>query len=59
MKAFIVKTFEVLFKVIGVLLACNLMGAALRDLQSRAFNSKNVGLVSILNVNQQLVGSPK
>lgn len=59
MEAFIVKAFEVLFKAVGVLLVCGLMGNVLSDLQARAFNSKRVGLVSMLKVNQQLVGKTK
>lgn len=59
MEAFIVKTFEALFKLVGVLLVCGLMGSVLSDLQTRAFNSKRVGLVSMLKVNQQLVGKTK
>jgi hypothetical protein len=56
MEAFVVKTFEVLFKAVGILLVCGLMGNVLSDLQTRAFKSKRVGLVSMLKVNQQLVG---
>ncbi len=56
MEAFVVKTFEALFKVISVLLICGLMGNVLSDLQTRAFSSKRVGLVSMLKVIQQLVG---
>lgn len=56
MEAFLVKTFEVIFKAVGVLLVFGLMGNVLSDLQTRAFNSKRVGLVSMLKVNQQLVG---
>lgn len=56
MESFFVKVFEALFKTVGVLLVCGLMGSVLRDLQIRAFHSKRIGLVSLLHVNQQLVG---
>ena len=59
MESYIIKVFEALFKTVGVLLVCGLMGSVLGDLQARAFNSKRVGLVSMLKVNQQLVGKTK
>lgn len=56
MESYVVKVFGVLFQAVGVLLVCGLMASVLTDLQTRAFNSKRVGLVSMLKVNQQLVG---
>jgi hypothetical protein len=59
MESYIVKVFGVLFQAVGVLLFCGMMASVLTDLQARAFNSKRVGLVSMLQVNQQLVGKTK
>lgn len=59
MESYVVKVFEALFKAMGVLLVCGLMGSVLGDLQARALNSKRVGIVSMLKVNQQLVGKTK
>lgn len=59
MESYIIKVFGVLFQAVGVLLFCGLMASVLNDLQVRAFNSKRIGLVSMLHVNQQLVGGTK
>ncbi len=59
MESYIVKVFGVLFKAVGILLFCGLMVSVLTDLQARAFNSKRVGLVSLLQVNEQLVGKTR
>jgi hypothetical protein len=59
MENFIVKTFGALYQAVGVLLFCGLMASVLGDIQKRAFNSKQVGLVNMLSVNQQLVGKTK
>lgn len=59
MENFVVKAFVVLFKMVGMLLFCGLMASVLSDIQKLAFSSKRVGLVNMLEVNQQLVGKTK
>ena len=56
MESVIFKIFEALFKTVGVLLVCGLMATVLGDLQGHAVKSKRLGLASMLQVNQQLVG---
>lgn len=59
MESYIVKVFGGLFQLVDILPFCGLMASVLTDLQARAFNSKRVGLVNMLQVNQQLVGKTK
>lgn len=59
MESFIFKFFGVLFRMVGVLLFYGLMASVLVDLQKLAFQSKRVGLVNMLHINQQLVGRTK
>lgn len=59
MENVVVKFFEVVFKTVRILLFCGLMAGVLSGLQKAAFHSKHIGLVSMLQVNQQLVGITK
>lgn len=59
MESVIVKFFGAIFNSIRILLFCGLMAGVLSGLQKAAFHSKQVGLVSMLQVNQQLVGKIK
>ena len=59
MESVVVKFFEVIFNFILILLFCGLMAGVLSGLQKAAFHSKNIGLVNMLQVNQQLVGKTK
>lgn len=59
MESIVVKIFMVIFRMVGILLFCGLMVSVLLDIQKLAFNSKRVGLVNMLNINQQLVGRTK
>jgi len=59
MGSVVVKFFEVVFKTVRILLFCGLMAGVLSGLQKTAFHSKQVGLVSMLQVNKQLVGKTK
>lgn len=59
MESLIFKLFETLFRIIAVLVATGLILVALIDVQKRAYDSKKRGLVSLLQVNQQLVGKTK
>ncbi len=56
METLIFKFFGVLFRLVGILLLTGAMVSVLSDLQKKAFHSKQVGLVSLLKINQQLVG---
>jgi multisubunit Na+/H+ antiporter MnhG subunit len=57
MESYIVKVFAGLFQAVVILLFCGLTASVLTHLQVRAFSSKRVGLVNMLQVNQQLVRS--
>jgi hypothetical protein len=59
MEAIVFKMFGVLFRVVGVLHVTGTIASALVDLQKHAYNSQRLGLVSMLRVNQQLVGKTK
>ncbi len=56
MESLIFNLFGRLFKFVGVLIVGGVMVFALMDIQKRAFDSKSTGLISMLRVNQQLVG---
>ena len=57
MENVIFRVFEVAFKTVGMLLLVGLMTTVLTDLQRRAFDSKKVGLISMSQINHQLVGT--
>lgn len=59
MEGIVFKLFEGIFKTVRVLLFCGLIAGVLSGLQKSAFQSKKVGLVNMLQVNQQLVGRTK
>lgn len=59
MEGLIVRIFENIFKAMQILIFCGLIAGVLGSLQKSAFQAKKVGLVSLLNVNQQLVGNIK
>lgn len=46
----------ILFGLVKALMIAGLFVSVLSSLQAKTFHSKRVGLVSMLNVNQQLVG---
>ena len=56
MVGIIYKFFEITFRLVGILLLTGLLVSVLLDLQKKAFNSKSVGLTSMLKINEQLVG---
>jgi hypothetical protein len=57
METLVLKAFTVIFRMVGILLVAGTMAAVLGDLQKLAFDSKRHGLVSMLNINKQLVGN--
>lgn len=59
MESLIIKTFQFIFKLVVSLMMCGMLVSVLSDLQAGAFYSKKVGLVSMLHVNEQLVGKTK
>lgn len=59
MEAIVFKLFETLFRLMGILIVTGAIANTLLDLQQRAFDSKRVGLVNMLSINQQLVGKTK
>lgn len=59
MEALVFKVFSTLFETAKFLLVAGLIAAVLLDIQQKAFSSKTTGLVSLLKVNQQLVGKTK
>jgi predicted lipid-binding transport protein (Tim44 family) len=59
MESVVVKFFEAIFNSVRILLFCGLMAGVLSGLQKAAFHSKQFGLVSMLQVNQQLIGRTK
>lgn len=59
MESIIFKTFQTVFNLVGVLMLTGTLVSALADIQKFAFNSKRVGLASMLRVNEQLVGKTK
>lgn len=59
MESLAIKTFQLIFKFIVNLMMCGMLVSVLLDLQTAAFHSKKLGLVSMLHINQQLVGKTK
>lgn len=59
MEAIVFKVFGVLFRVVGILIVTGTIATVLGDLQVRAFRSQHIGLVSLLSINQQLVGKTR
>ena len=59
MESLIVKIFQVVFKLVVTLMISGTLVTALMDLQKVAFQSRRTGLLSMLKVNQQLVGKIK
>ena len=59
MEGIIFKVFGALFRLVGILIFTGTIATVLGDLQKRAFHSRRAGLVSMLSVNQQLVGKTK
>ncbi len=48
--------FQTLFRFVIALMVAGVFVSVLSDIQKRAFENKRIGLVSLLKVNQQLVG---
>lgn len=59
MESIVFKFFEALFNAVRVLLFCGLMAGVLSGLQKSAFQSKQIGLINMLHVKQQLVGKTR
>jgi len=59
METIVFNIFGSLFRFIGVLIVGGTLIAMLTDIQKKAFESKRVGLTSMLKINQQLVGKTK
>ena len=59
METIIFRAFSVLFKMAGILMVAGTLVCVLTDIQKKAFNSRKVGLVSMLKINEQLVGKTK
>ena len=59
MESIIFKIFQAVFRLVGILMLTGTLVSALADIQKIAFNSKRVGLTSMLKVNEQLVGKSK
>ena len=59
METIIFKVFVAIFRLVGILIFTGTIATALIDIQKKAFDSKHMGLVSMLSVNQQLVGKVK
>lgn len=59
METIIFRAFSVLFKIAGILMVAGTLVCVLTDIQKKAFNSRKVGLVSMLKINEQLVGKTK
>jgi hypothetical protein len=56
MDGIIFKVFGAIYKLVGILIFTGTIATALGDLQTKAFHSKQVGLVSMLSINRQLIG---
>jgi hypothetical protein len=56
MENFIVNAFATLYRFVTFLIITGTIATALCDIQKRAFRSKQIGLISMLSINQQLVG---
>jgi len=56
METIIFNFFGILFRMVGLLIVGGVLVAVLTDIQHKAFDSKHTGLISLLQVNQQLVG---
>jgi len=59
METIVFRFFGVLFKFIGILIVGGTMVAVLTDIQKKAFDSKRIGLTSMLKINEQLVGKTR
>ena len=59
MEGIIFKGFQFLFRFVVVLLVAGTFVSVLTDIQKKAFENKKIGLVSLLKINQQLVGKTK
>lgn len=59
MESIIFRMFQAIFKLVVILAMTGALVGVLKDLQRLAFDSKRVGLTSMLKVNQQLVGRTK
>lgn len=56
METIVFRVFEVTWRLVGVLIVGGTFLTVLSDLQEKAFQSKKVGLTSMLKINEQLVG---
>ena len=59
MEGIVFKAFQFLFRFVVVLLVAGTFVSVLTDIQKKAFENKKIGLVSLLKINQQLVGKTK
>jgi hypothetical protein len=59
MESLVFKIFEALFKIVLVLIVAGTFGRAILDLEKHATSKHRTGLVSLLQINQQLVGKSR
>ena len=59
MEGIVFKGFQFLFKFAVTLAIAGTLASVLTDIQKKAFENKKIGLVSLLKINQQLVGKTK
>jgi hypothetical protein len=57
MDSIVFRLFGVLFKFVGVLIVGGTIASALFDIQQKALSSHRTGLISLVSINRQLVGS--
>lgn len=59
MESLVIRIFQAIFKLVVALMISGTLVTVLVDLQRAAFHSKQMGLVSMLQINQQLIGKAK
>ena len=59
METIIFNFFGILFRTVGVLILVGVFVAVLTDMQKKAFDNHHRGLISLRQVNEQLVGKTK
>lgn len=56
METLVLKAFTIIFRAVGIMLLMGTLVSVLASFQKLAFESKRRGLVSLSNINMQLVG---
>ena len=59
MEGVVFKVFQSLFRIAVILMVGGTLVSVLADVQKKAFVNKKIGLISMLKINQQLVGKTK